>query len=68
MSKTTSKPVTATDTKAVKQELVLEVDRTITRLGKTGTIIWIGDQAGAKSFKIRWADGSIEFFAEKDLQ
>jgi len=68
MSKSASKPVTASDTKVVKQALVLEVDRTIDRSGKTGTIVWIGDQAGAKSIKIRWPDGSIEFFAEKDLQ
>lgn len=68
MSKTPNKPSPAADTKVVKQALVLEVDRPVTRSGKTGTIVWIGDQGGSKSIKVRWADGSIEFFAEKDLQ
>lgn len=51
-----------------KPRQIIEIDQPIFRSGKEGKIIWIGAESHEKNVKIRWSDGSIEFFATKELQ
>lgn len=69
MSKGTQNKPEATSQKSVKQELQkIEIGSTINKNGKTGTVIWMGIQNDISNVKVRWNDGTVEFFVEKDLQ
>lgn len=69
MAKDANSSKSAETTKSsVKALQIIEVDRSISKDGKEGKIIWIGDESHEKNVKIRWADGSIGFFSSKELQ
>jgi hypothetical protein len=69
MSKGTQNKPESTYQKPVKQELQqIEIGSTINKHGKTGSVIWMGIQNDVSNVKVRWNDGTIEFFVEKDLQ
>jgi hypothetical protein len=50
-----------------KPPRIIAPDQDIDLDGKIGKIIWVGSTAYDKDVKIRWADGTIEFFSSKEL-
>lgn len=69
MSKGSYKKTEAIPQSPPKKEIqVLEVGVAINKFGKTGTIIWMGIQNDVTNVKVRWNDGTVAFFEEKDLQ
>ena len=56
-----------TPAKATKPAAVPTVGLEISKDGKSGQIIWEGDQGSEKVFKVRWADGGVTFCSASDL-
>ena len=67
MAKTTKSVDEPNTLVPAKIPLIIAVDQEVNINGKTGKIIWVGSSSYDKDVKVRWSDGSIEFFSSKEL-